>query len=77
MKTLEVLGAGVRKAAQAVVAAVAPTARPQRSREAEEELRRRAEVNARGDARRAALEAELFGGGRWLARRPGWLNRRG
>lgn len=77
MKTLDVLGTGVRKAAKALAAVVAPSAaRPWRSPEAEQELRRRAEVNARGEATRAALEAELFGGGRWLNRRPGWLERR-
>lgn len=71
MKALEV----VAKAVKTVAAAVTGSApEKQRSRHAIEELRRRAEVNARG----AAIRAELTGGGRWLGGRgPGWLSKRG
>lgn len=78
MKILDVAGTGIKKAAGAaaarVTAALAPA--PGRSREADEELRRRAEINARGAAQRAARDEALFGATRWLGRRPGWLDRR-
>ena len=78
MKILDVAGTGLKKAAGAVVARVSAAVAPgrRRSREADEEVRRRAEINARGDALRAAREAALFGESRWLGRRPGWLDRR-
>jgi hypothetical protein len=76
MKLLDVVGTGakvVKDAAAAVARAVAgpgpvgPWAR--------EELRRRADVNATAAAARADREAAMFGGSRWLRRRPGWLGR--
>jgi hypothetical protein len=76
MKLLDVAGSGakaVKDAALALAKAVATT-RPV-NRDAAEELRRRADVNARAEAARAEREATLFGSSRWLARRPGWLGR--
>lgn len=74
MKALDVLGTGVKAAAKAVATALAPSAPP--SREALEELRRRADVNARAAANRDEREAEMFGTSRWLRRRSHWLDRR-
>ncbi len=82
MKTLDVLGTGVKvakNAAKAIAAKVVPVA-PVVSREAREELERRAAINARGAALRAEREAQvaqLFGENRWVPRRPGWLDWRG
>ena len=59
-----------------VAEAIAPGAPSKPSREAVEELRRRADVNARAQAARAEREAEMFGSSRWLRRRAGWLSRR-
>lgn len=75
MKTLDVLGTGVKAAARAIVAAVAPRRPP--SPDALEEQRRRGRVNAEAAAARAERERELFGAsGRWLGRRSDWLSRR-
>lgn len=78
MKTFDVLSSGISAAKAAVQKAAAAVAgrAPKLSREAQEELRRRAEVNARADAARAEQEAAIFGTSRWLPRRPGWLERR-
>ncbi len=77
MKVLDVVGTGVKAAAKADAAVVAPPPRPKLSRDAEDELRRRAEVNAAAARRRAELDRALFGSSsRWLQRRPGWLDRR-
>ena len=68
-----VVKAAVATAAKAITARAVPGPR---SRDARDELRRREEINARGDAQRAELEAELFGRSRWLGRRTsGWLKR--
>jgi hypothetical protein len=76
MKVLDYAGAGL-KAAKGAVSAVAKAVIPRRPVDpvAAEELRRRAEVNARGDAIRAEREAAFFDSSRWLSRRPGWLGR--
>jgi molybdopterin-biosynthesis enzyme MoeA-like protein len=76
MKILDVAGTGVKavKGAAAAVAKALGAPRPA-DRVAAEELRRRAEVNARAAAARAQREAMMFGGSRWLNRRPGWLGR--
>jgi hypothetical protein len=74
VKALDVLGTGVKAAARAVAAVVAPPAAL--GPDAVEELRRRADANARTEEQRAAREAELFGSGRWLRRRSNWLSRR-
>lgn len=74
MKALDVLGTGVKAAVKAVAAAMAPPGVP--SREATEELRRRADVNAKAAADRLDHEAEMFGTSRWLRRKAGWLSRR-
>ena len=42
---------------------------------ANDELRRRAEANARGAEARATLDAALFGRARWVNAGPGWLHR--
>lgn len=49
-----------------------------RSRNAAEELRRRAEINARGAGQRRDLERAVFGGasGPWIEPRPNWMGRR-
>jgi hypothetical protein len=73
VKTLDVVGTGKRLVA-AVKAAAATAAPRALSADAREELRRRAAVNARAEAARAEREG-IYGAGRWLARRPGWLGR--
>jgi hypothetical protein len=61
-----------KEALQAVVEAVTG-GKPKLSREAAEELRHRAEVNRRGDRRRAARARGLDSAGRWIPKRAGWL----
>lgn len=73
MKLLDVLGTGKRGPKKPMAAAVTSGTR---NREADDELRRRAEVNARGAAARAAREEALFGRRGWIPRRPGWLGLR-
>jgi hypothetical protein len=75
VKTLDVLGTGVKAAAKAIASAVRPAAPAKPSREAVEELRRRGVVNAAAAESRARMEQEIFGSSRWLGRRPGWLSR--
>ena len=74
MKVLDVAGTGLKavKDAAAAVAKALGAPRPV-DRAAVDELRRRADVNARAAVARAEREAALFGSSRWLARRPGWL----
>jgi hypothetical protein len=74
VKPLDVLETAAKKVADVVLG---PVAQAPRSAAAEEELRRRAEVNARGAATRAELWAGLLGGRRWIRRRPGWFGKRG
>lgn len=69
MKGLDVTGTGKRPTEPGAPARAA--AKP--SRDAVHELRRRADVNARAEAARAAAEAELFGSRSWVPRRRGWL----
>jgi hypothetical protein len=76
VKALDVLGTGIRATAKALAAAVAPAPLRKPSPEALEELRRRADVNARAAANRDEREAEMFGTSRWLRRRSHWLSRR-
>jgi hypothetical protein len=75
VKVLDVAGTGIKAAVAAAQKLVAPAAAV-RSRDAEEELRRRASVNAEAARRRAEREAELFGTGAWVPRRSGWLGGR-
>ena len=80
MKLLDVAGTGVKVAAAAAKALAAPVvkafaARPPQSPEAAAELRYRAEVNARAERMRDERERALFGAGRWMPRRRGWLER--
>jgi hypothetical protein len=74
VKALDVLGTGVKAAARAVASVMAPPA--VLGPDALEELRRRADANARTEAERAERADELFGSGRWLRRRSNWLSRR-
>lgn len=74
MKALDVVGTGVKAAVAAVAAALAPAPKAP-SRDAVEELRRRARINAEAAVARAEREAALFGSSRWVARRPGRLER--
>ncbi len=74
MKVLDVVGTGIVAAKRVIKAAVRP-APTSSSLEAQEELRRRARVNAEAASLRAEREAQLFGEGRWLRRMPGWLRR--
>jgi hypothetical protein len=79
MKILDVAGTGlkvVKAAAVAVAKAIRPLAMSPRSQDAAEELRRRAEINARGAELRAARDREFFGRSRWVNARPGWLRGR-
>jgi hypothetical protein len=76
VKTLDVLGTGVKAAVAAVIAAVSPS--PHRSREAKEELERRARINAEAEverARRAQTWSRLLDDRQsWLGpRRSHWL----
>jgi len=75
MKILETARKTVRKAANAVVQAIASDpAKPRNPFFSDDE--RRAEVNARGAARRAEREDAvdaMFGRSRWIPRRRGWL----
>ena len=76
MKLLDVAGTGVRAVKDAAAAVARAVAGPRPvGPDAREELRRRADVNARAAEARAEREAALFGTSRWLARRPGWLGR--
>ena len=71
MKLLDVVGTGAKAVKAAVAAIVTPA--PRRSREAKEELERRAEINARAQverARRARILDEA------LDDRPSWLGPR-
>lgn len=72
-------GKAVRRAAASVVNALTEV-RPgkPRSRDAAAELRRRAEINAQGAARRRDLESAVFGraSGAWIQPRPDWLQGR-
>jgi hypothetical protein len=71
MKLLDVVGTGAKAVKAAVAAVVAPA--PRRSREAKEELQRRAQINTRAEAdraRRARIWDEA------LAERPSWLGPR-
>lgn len=81
MKPRDYIGAGakaVKAAASAAVSAVVKTVPEPAalSRDARDELRRRAEINARGAAARAEMQAALFGRTRWMGGRgAGWMNR--
>ena len=71
MKLLDVVGTGAKAVKAAVAAVVAPAACP--SREAKEEIERRAEINAAAAAdraRRARIWDEM------LTERPSWLGPR-
>jgi hypothetical protein len=71
MKALDVLGTGAKVVKAAIAAVVAPS--PRRSREAEEEMERRAQINAAAEAerwRRAQTWSRL------LDDRPSWLGPR-
>jgi len=74
MKILETARKTVQKAATAVAKVIAPDSRPRNPFYSDEE--RRAQVNARGAARRAELSdaIDAMGGrSRWIPRRQGWL----
>ena len=76
MKTLDYVGEKVKAAVATVSKAMAAgAAKPARSRDAQEELDRRASVNARAAAIRADREAAIFGHSRWLPPTSNWLNR--
>lgn len=78
MKTLDfkAIPAAIAQAAVAVKAAVSRKPAKPTNRDAADELRRRAEVNARGAAARGDLDRALFGGrSSWIPARPGWLDR--
>lgn len=73
MKVLDVIGTGVKAVARTVIASASSPV----NRAAADERRRRAEVNAAAERRRAEAGRQIFGdGGRWLSPRPGWLDRR-
>ena len=77
MKTLnfkEVVVAAAKKVANAIAVEIP---RRRKSADAAAELRRRAEINARGASRRNDLESAIFGrgAGRWIEPRPDWMGR--
>lgn len=82
MKVLDVAGTGLAKAAKAIAAPIAkvlaaPAPAGALARDADDELRRRAEINARGAQVRAGHEEAIFGSrSGWLPRRAGWLGGR-
>jgi hypothetical protein len=53
-------------------------AKPQiSSKDAQEEMKRRARINMEAEAKRGELDRALFGRSRhWIGPRPGWLDRR-
>lgn len=71
MKLLDVIGTGVKAATVAVVALVAPAS--PRSREAQEELRRRSRINGEAELERARRTRILD---QALDDRPSWLGPR-
>lgn len=80
MKTLDFKTAVEAVAVVAEKAGIVEKRRPvkPKSRDAAEELARRAEINARGAADRAGMGAALLGRsrGQWIEPRPDWLGRR-
>jgi len=80
MKVFDVAKSGLANVAQAAQALAAPVikafARPEDpDPDVVAELRRRAEINGRAEAKRAGLERALFSSSRWVPPRRGWLER--
>lgn len=79
MKARDYLGATAKAVKAVAVAAIDAVAKPVPSRvlspDARAEMRRRAEINARGAAGRADMQAALCGRSQWMRPASGWMNR--